>query len=419
MKKLTVSGGARLSGEIGVHGSKNAALPILFSCLLFSEPVELTNLPAITDVETALTLLSSLGVKVTKTGRGRVTLDPSAACSGGCDLSLSGSLRGSLYLLGASCGRFPGLIVPRPGGCNFGARPIDLHLEVLRAMGLSVSATEEGVFVKGRPKGACFDFPTVSVGATVNAILAATAAEGRTVLTGAAREPHVNDLIEFLCRAGARIASPSPGTVVVDGGARLHGVSHRVCPDMIEAGTYLLFTMATGGEITLRSFPPNQLAPLLPLLSGMGAKIGAGVDSLYLCRSGRLRPVSVSTAPYPGFPTDLQPQLTALSCLADGESVIADPVFPTRFGYVSELSEMGARIAVANGRAVISGGARLRGRTVAAPDLRAGAALTLAALFAEGESVIGRFDLIERGYADYVRDLVSLGARVKLADGDA
>ena len=419
MKELTLLGGARLSGEIGVHGSKNAALPILFSCLLFSEPVELANLPDITDVSAALSLLSSLGVKIVRKGRGRVLLDPSSACSDGCDLSLSGSLRGSIYLLGATCRRFPGLTVPRPGGCNFGARPIDLHLSVFRAMGLTVSESEEGVSVRGRPKGARFHFPTVSVGATVNAILSAVLAEGRTILTGAAREPHVLDLIAFLRAAGARISLPAPGAVVIDGVPRLYGVRHRVCPDMIEAGTYLLFTMATGGEITLRAIPPGELACLLPLLAGMGARIGAGVSSLCLSRTGDLRPVSVGTAPYPGFPTDLQPQLTALACLADGESVIADPIFPTRFGYVSELRKIGAKIVVADGRAVVSGGSRLTGRNVTAPDLRAGAALTLAALAAEGESRILRFDRIERGYAALTRNLAALGARVNLSDGGA
>ena len=417
MNELTLFGGARLSGEIGVHGAKNAALPILFSCLLFSEPVELSNLPDITDVSAALSLLSSLGVKVTRTGRGRVVLDPSSACSAGCDLSLSGALRGSLYLLGASSAHFPGLTVPRPGGCNFGARPIDLHLSVFRAMGLTVSESEEGVSLHGRPKGTIFHFPTVSVGATVNAILTAVLAEGRTVLTGAAREPHVQDLIAFLRVAGARISLPAPGTVVIDGVMRLHGVSHRICPDMIEAGTYLLFAMATGGEITLRAFPPGQLASLLPLFSEMGARIGEGVDSLCLSRTGKLRPVSVSTAPYPGFPTDLQPQLTALACLAEGESAISDPIFPTRFGYVSELNRMGAKIVVRDGCAVVAGGARLTGRNVTAPDLRAGAALTLAALAAEGESRIARFDRIARGYADYAENLTSLGASVTLSDG--
>ena len=419
MKELTLSGGARLFGEVRVHGSKNAALPILFSCLLFSEPVELGNLPDITDVSAALSLLSSLGVRVGRKGRGRVLLDPASACSSGCDLSLSGSLRGSIYLLGATCRRFPGLVVPRPGGCNFGARPIDLHLSVFRAMGLSVSETEEGVSLRGVPRGAVFHFPTVSVGATVNAILAAVLADGRTVLTGAAREPHVLDLIAFLRAAGARISLPAPGTVVIDGVPRLHGGAYRVCPDMIEAGTYLLFTMATGGEITLRAFPPEQLACLLPLLAGMGARIGAGVSSLCLSRTGKLRPVSIRTAPYPGFPTDLQPQTTALACLADGESVIADPIFPTRFGYVSELKKTGAKITVSDGRAVVSGGFPLTGCPLTAPDLRAGAALTLASLAADGESRILRFDRIERGYAAFAENLAALGARVNLSDGGA
>lgn len=419
MKELVVSGGERLSGEVRIHGSKNAALPILFSCLLFSEPIELSNLPAITDVTAALSLLSSFGVKVIRTGRERITLDPSSVRAAVCDPALSGALRGSIYLLGASCGRLFGLTVPRPGGCNFGARPIDLHLSVLRAMGLTVFETEEGVSVTGRPKGAVFHFPTVSVGATINAVLAATLAEGRTVLTGAAREPHVTDLISFLRSAGARIRTPAPGTVVIDGVQRLHGTAYSVCPDMIEAGTYLLFAMATGGEITLRAFPPGQLSPLLPLLSKIGARIGEGVDSLVLSRTERLRPFHITTAPFPGFPTDLQPQLTALACLSDGGSVIADPIFPTRFGFVPELIRMGARIAVREGFAVVSGGGRLTGRNVTAPDLRAGAALTLASLAAKGESRIGRFDRIERGYADYVRNLVSLGARVRLADGGA
>ena len=419
MQTLTVSGGRRLYGEVRVHGSKNAALPILFSSLLFSEPIEIANLPAITDVAAALALLSSLGVKVTKTDRDRVLLDPSSVRPASCDPDLTGSLRGSLYLLGAAAGRLGELSLPHPGGCNFGARPIDLHLDVLRAMGLAVSESGEGVFVKGRPKGARFDFPSVSVGATVNAILAAVLAEGQTVLTGAAREPHVLDLIAFLRLAGARISTPSPGAVVIDGVKRLHGITYRVCPDMIEAGTYLLFALATGGAVTLRAAAPEQLAPILPLFEEMGAKIGVGVASLSVSRPGRLRPVRVETAPYPGFPTDLQPQLTALACLSDGESVICDPIFPTRFGYVSELQKAGAKIDAANGRALVAGGAKLTGAIMTAPDLRAGAALTLAALAGEGESALARYDLIERGYADFCKTLGSLGARVRISDGGA
>ncbi len=419
MKTLTVIGGRELSGEVRIRGSKNAALPILFSSLLFSEPIEIDNLPAITDVGAALALLSSLGVRVAETGRGRVLLDPSSARPDVCDPALTGSLRGSLYLLGAAAGRIGKLSLPHPGGCNFGARPIDLHLDVLRAMGLAVTESEQGVSVKGRPKGALFRFPAVSVGATVNAILAAVLAEGRTVLTGAAREPHVLDLIAFLRSAGARIAVPSPGAVVIDGVPRLHGTTYRVCPDMIEAGTYLLFTMAAGGTVTLRSAAPEQLSPILPLFSGMGAKLGVGVDSISVARKGRLRPVRVETAPYPGFPTDLQPQLTALACLADGESEISDPIFPTRFGYVSELGKAGAKIKVANGCAVVSGGARLTGAQMTAPDLRAGAALTLAALAGEGESTVARYDLIERGYADLCGTLRSLGTSVRISDGGA
>ncbi len=419
MKTLTVSGGRELSGEVRIRGSKNAALPLLFASLLFSEPVELDNLPAITDVETALALLSSLGVKIIRKGSERVVLDPSSARPSVCDRGLTGALRGSLYLLGAASGRLGELALPHPGGCNFGARPIDLHLEVLRAMGLTVRATEEGVSVKGRPKGAVFEFPYVSVGATVNALLAATLAEGRTVLTGAAREPHVLDLIAFLRLAGARIATPSPGAVVIDGVPRLHGVTYRVCPDMIEAGTYLSFALATGGAVTLRAVEPAHLFPVLPVLSEMGAKIGTGVGTLTVFRPGRVAPVRIATAPYPGFPTDLQPQLTALACLADGESVIADPIFPTRFGYVSELRKTGAKIKVADGRATVFGGTRPAGAKMTAPDLRAGAALTLAALASEGESRIMRYELIERGYADFCRNLVSLGACVTLSDGDA
>ena len=366
MKTLTVKGGSKLSGDVVVHGSKNAALPILFASLLFSEPIELSNVPAITDVSAALALLSALGVKVVEKRRGTLFLDPSSARPAPVPPALSGSLRGSLYLLGAAAGRLGELFLPRPGGCNFGARPIDLHLAVLRAMGLSTTVTGEGVFVKGRPKGAVIDFATVSVGATVNAILAAVLADGRTILTGAAREPHVLDLVAFLRSAGARIGCPSPGTFVIDGVPRLSGTAHRVCPDMIEAGTYLFFALATGGSITLRSFPPGQLSPILPLFLEMGAKIGTGVDSLSLSAPSRPRARSVETAPYPGFPTDLQPQFTALACLAEGESAVCDPIFPTRFGYVPDLVRMGAKIGVSAGCAEITGVPRLRGADLTA-----------------------------------------------------
>ncbi len=412
MEKLIVRPSGPLYGRVGIGGSKNAALPILAAVLLCESPCIIGNLPAIRDVELALSLLAGMGAQVERIDRATYRIDPTRAAPPGAPDPLSGRMRASAYFLGAGLGRFGRGCVGRIGGCDFGGRPIDQHLKAFLALGGSMEVSEEAITVQAAAlRGAVIEFDTVSVGATVNAILAATRAEGETVLKHAASEPHIADLVAFLNRCGADIRGAGTSTLHIRGVKHMRGCSYAVIPDMIEAGTYLLAAAATQGAVTVCGADPHHLVPLISKLREMGAEIDCEERRISLFAAKRLRGTSVITGPYPGFPTDLQPQMAALFCVAEGRGLVEERVWRQRFRYAIELQKMGAAITVRENTAYVRGTC-LHGAEISVPDLRAGAALLIAACAAEGESTLSDTSYIERGYEDIIGKLRAIGADI-------
>ncbi len=413
MNTIQVRGGVPLSGELTVSGSKNAALPILAASLLIRGPIELFGIPKISDVDRMLALLEARGSQIRQSGES-IMLCAEGVPPVSETRKEESRLRGSLYLLSASLGAFGEGAVGLPGGCDLGARPFDLHLSVLRALGAETEVTDGEIRARAaRLRGREYCFPIPSVGATVSGILAAVSAEGKTVLCGAAREPHVLDLISFLRSAGAKIETPKPGVIAIEGGKPLHSTSYRITSDMIEAGTYLLVAAATRGEILLRNAPCDQLDACLAALLRLGCRVDIpSADEIFLSMRRRPRPLSLTAEPYPGFPTDLHPQMAAVLSLAKGESRILETVFDRRFRYATELSRLGASLQNEGAVLNIKGVECLFGGEATAPDLRGGAALLIAALAAEGGTVLHGMTHLNRGYAALVPRLRSLGALI-------
>ena len=413
---LKIRGGGRLWGEITVGGMKNAALPILFATLLVRGAVTLENLPPVTDVETALAILCAMGARVERLSPTSVRIDTGGADPDAIPDDLATRLRGSSYLLGAGLGRFGRVRMAAPGGCDFGERPLDQHFRILRAMG-AVEKSECDTIAFSAPNGlhgAAVPLSFPSVGATVNGILAAALADGVTLIENAAREPHVADLAAFLNACGASVTGAGTPTVRVRGASVLHGCRYRIVPDMIEAGTYLAAVTGTGGRIRLRSAEPLHLAAVTEKLTAMGATVSVFADSILLSREiTPLRGTDIETMPYPDFPTDMHPQFAPLLAMSRGGGCICERVWENRFGYVPELRRMGAGITRTGRCAVFSGGDRLVGARVAATDLRAGAAMILAGLCAEGTTEVTSIHRIARGYPDYLSKFRALGAEIE------
>ncbi len=414
MNTLLVRPAGPLCGSVPIGGSKNAALPILAAALLCRGPVLLHRLPDIRDVKGALCILVHMGASVTPIDRHTYLINAQSSSPRAVGGNLASQMRGSVYFLGASLARFGEGEIGTVGGCDFGTRPIDQHLKAFRALGAVVEEEKDAVRVRAEKlRGARISFDTVSVGATVNAILAATAAEGETLLTNTAREPHIDDLIRFLAAAGAAIFREENGDIRIRGGRELSPCTHTVLSDMIEAGTYLIAGAATGGAVRVRGVDPDSLSALGVILSEMGAELDFGEEDVTVFARDPLFSHDLLTGPYPGFPTDLQPQMGALFSCVRGRSRITENIWDRRFRYAEELSKMGADIQIYKSIAEIKGG-RLHGADVLATDLRAGAALLIAALTAEGESHIGNAELITRGYEDYVEKYKALGADISL-----
>lgn len=412
MEKLLVRPHGALRGRVTIGGSKNAALPILAATLLCDGPCLLRHLPAIRDVEVALSILADMGVEIKREERGTYCLVARHAACPAVPHPLTGCMRASTYLLGACLGRLGEGRVGCIGGCDFGGRPIDQHIKAFRAMGATVTVKKDEIYVQAkRLHGADIVFDTVSVGATVNAMLAAVRAAGKTVLHNAAQEPHIADLSAFLNRCGADVRGAGTPTICIYGVERLQGCCHTVIPDMIEAGTYLLAAAATQGAVCVAGVIPAHLAPLTAKLREMGAEIDCGVHEVSLFATAPLQGSRLATAPFPGFPTDLQPPMAALFATCRGQSEICETVWHNRFRYLSELEKMGAKATCSGERAVILGG-RLHGASVTVPDLRAGAALLIAACAAEGESMLYAPDYIARGYEDLAEKFGALGAEL-------
>ncbi len=413
MDSLIVTGGQRLEGRVRAAGAKNAALPILASTLLGGGACTITNLPQVRDVATMMTLLSLLGVSV-KQEEGKAVLDATHVQSLEAPYDLVKTMRASILVLGPLLARFGEAVVSLPGGCAIGPRPVDFHLDGLRQLGATVSMDYGYIRAHAaKLKGQRIDFEIPTVTGTENLLMAACLAKGTTVINNAAMEPEIVDLADFLIKRGARISGAGSGRLVVEGVPALHGADHEVIPDRIEAGTYLVAGAMTGGRVEVDQCMPEHLEVVISKLKQCGANLSEGTQSITIKAGSRLQAQDVQTFPYPGFPTDLQAQIMALMCLAEGASVITESVFAGRFLHVPELRRMGAAIAVDGHRAVVKGLGRLTGAPVMASDLRASAALLLAGLAAEGETRISRIYHLERGYERIEDKLQGLGASVR------
>lgn len=420
MDKLIITGNGPLNGEVWASGAKNSALPILAAALLADEPVTIGNLPHLQDITTTLELLGRMGVETVMGEKMSIQLDGSQVRDCHAPYDLVKKMRASILVLGPLLAHFGTADVSLPGGCAIGTRPVDLHIRGLEAMGAEINV-ENGYIrarVNGRLKGAAIFFDTVTVTGTENLLMAATLAEGTTVLENAAREPEVVDLAECLNAMGAKIRGQGSDTIIIDGVERLHGCYHDVMPDRIETGTFLVAAAATGGHVRVRNTRADILEAVLAKLEETGAEINTGEGWIELNMHGR-RPkaVNVRTAPYPAFPTDMQAQFVALNSVAEGTGRVVETIFENRFMHVQELSRMGADIALEGNTAVITGVERLSGAPVMATDLRASASLVVAGMLAEGETLIDRIYHIDRGYECIEEKLQLLGAKIRRVPG--
>ncbi len=416
LDKLVIQGGRRLNGELRISGAKNAALPILAATLLASDPITIRNLPHLHDITTMIELLGCMGVELTIDEKLSIEVDATGITEFSAPYELVKTMRASILVLGPMVARFGRAHVSFPGGCAIGSRPVDLHLRGLEAMGAKINV--EGGYINaevdGRLQGARILMETVTVGGTENIMMAAALADGRTVIENAAREPEVVDLALCLIAMGAKISGHGSDTIVIDGVEQLHGCSYDVMPDRIEAGTYLVAAAATGGKIRVRDVCPDHLEVVLHKLADAGADISQGEDWIELDMAGR-RPkaVSIKTAPYPGFPTDMQAQFTAMNAIAEGTSTVTETVFENRLIQTHEMNRMGASITIEGNTAIINGQESLQGAPVMATDLRASASLVIAGLVATGETRIDRIYHIDRGYECIEEKLQSLGADIR------
>jgi UDP-N-acetylglucosamine 1-carboxyvinyltransferase len=416
LDKLVIQGGRQLNGELRISGAKNAALPILAATLLCSELTTVRNLPHLHDITTMIELLGCMGVQLTIDEKLSIEVDANEITDFSAPYELVKTMRASILVLGPMVARFGRAHVAFPGGCAIGSRPVDLHLRGLEAMGATV--TVEGGYinaeVNGRLQGARILMETVTVGGTENIMMAATLAEGQTVIENAAREPEVVDLALFLIAMGAKITGHGSDTIVIDGVEALHGCTYDVMPDRIEAGTYLTAAAATGGRIRLRDVCPEHLEVVLSKLEDAGATIETGADWIVLDMHGRRpRAISIKTAPYPGFPTDMQAQFTAMNAIAEGTGTVTETVFENRLIQTHEMNRMGASITIEGNTAIIVGQESLQGAPVMATDLRASASLVIAGLVAQGETRIDRIYHIDRGYECIEEKLQLLGADIR------
>ena len=418
MNKYQIRGGNRLHGTIEISGAKNAAVAILPAALLVDGACRIENIPQISDVTLILQILRELGAEVRLVNATTVEVDCSHIRNRQVPYELGRKIRASYYLLGALLGRFGWAEVPLPGGCDLGGRPIDQHIKGFVAMGAEVEVRGGLVYSQvpqgGRLRGGNVYLDVVSVGATMNIMLAAALAEGTTVIENAAKEPHIVDLANFLNSMGANIMGAGTDVIKIRGVGRLRGGSYSIIPDQIEAGTYMAAVAAAGGEVVIQNVIPKHLECISAKLLEMGVEIEEYDDSMLIRRDGPLSRTNIKTMPYPGFPTDMQSQIGAVLCLAQGTSVITEGVWDNRYRYVDELRRMGARIQVDGKVAVIEGVEQLTGAPVNACDLRAGAAMVIAGLAAEGVTEVDSIHHIERGYENLVEKLIGVGADIRM-----
>lgn len=413
LEKLEITGGRPLFGEIAVCGAKNAAVAIIPAALLVNGVCRIENIPNIKDVRLIIDMLVQLGAKVTYINDTTIQVDSTKLKTHIAPSELASKMRASYYLLGALLGRMNKAEVSLPGGCNFGVRPIDLHEKGFKALGAKVDIEEGIVFAEAEKLvGTNIYLDTVSVGATINIMLAAALAKGKTVIENAAKEPHIVDVANFLNAMGANVRGAGTDVIRITGVSEMRGGSYSIIPDQIEAGTFMLLAAAAGGEVLVRNIIPKHMDTIVSKLEEMGVKVTEYDDSIRIERTGELKGAHVRTMPYPGFPTDMQPQMVALLSTVSGKSVMVEDVWENRYQYVDQLRLMGAQIEVSGKRASIDG-AKLHGASVTATDLRAGAALIIAAAATDGVTEILSPHYIDRGYSDIERRLRSIGVKIE------
>ena len=417
MDKIVIQGEQPLRGDITVSGMKNAAVAIIFGTILTEGCCVIENLPDINDVRISLEILRMVGATIRQLDKTTYEIDTTLIKPGSAPYDLVRKMRASYYILGAELGRFGKAHAAYPGGCDFGVRPIDQHIKGFETLGAAVSV--EGGYIdvkaqKGGLHGNSIFMDVVTVGATINIMLAAVKARGLTVIENAAREPHVVDLANFLNASGANIIGAGTDVIKIKGVEKLHGVNYAIIPDMIEAGTYMIAAAATGGNLTIKNVIPKHLESITAKMEEMGVLVEEFDESVKVCRGKHLVRANVKTLPYPGFPTDMNPQMCTLMCLAQGTSTMTEGVWDNRFRYVDELQLMGANIKVDGRMAVVEGGVQLIGAPVKAVDLRAGAAMIIAGLCARGKTEIEDIYHIQRGYENIVEKLKAVGADIRL-----
>ena len=418
MDQYIIKGGKPLVGEVIIGGAKNAALGILAGAVMADEPVLIENLPDVDDVNVLLDAIAGIGAVVDRVDRHTVRINGGTIKSVYVDYEYIKKIRGSYYLLGALLGKYKEAQVALPGGCNIGSRPIDQHKKGFEALGAKVKIEQGGIICANADvlSGGHIYLDVVSVGATINIMLAACMAEGRTIIENSAKEPHVVDVANFLNSMGANIKGAGTDVIRVKGVPKLHGSTYSIIPDQIEAGTFMLAAAATRGDVLVKNVIPNHLDAISAKLIEIGCEIEEFDDAIRVVAKKRLSHTNVKTLPYPGFPTDMQPQISTLLALSEGTSVVTESIFENRFKYVAELARMGADIKVEGNMAIINGVDNLMGAAISAPDLRAGAALVLAGLVADGYTILDQIAYIERGYEHFEEKLTALGASMKKID---
>ena len=417
MKKLIIQGGKKLYGSINISGSKNASLPILAASLLFDEVVTLKNIPDVKDISTMCVLLESIGKKIEfSKSRNEVKIFPNKIKKLLASYSLVKTMRAGVLVLGPLLSKYGHAKVSLPGGCAIGSRPVDLHTEFLKKMGAKIKI-ENGYIIANATKklsSAIVKFPTISVGATENLIMASVLARGKTIIKNIAVEPEIIDLINFLNLSGAKISFSSKRSLIINGVEKLNNITYSIIPDRIEAGTYAIASLITNGKITLKNIDIDVMKNIFAALKKAGAKLEYNKKNSVTISRNKIKSLSIKTSPYPGFPTDMQAQLMSLLCLAKSRSIINESIFENRFLHVSELKRMGANIKIKNKNAFIFGVANLKGAEVMATDLRASVSLVLAGLAAKGKTVVNRIYHLERGYENLIGKLKACGAQVSI-----
>ena len=419
MEQYAIKGGNPLVGEVEIGGAKNAALPIIAAALMSEETVHIDNLPDVRDTNVLLEAMQSIGIMIKREDRHRVTIYPSRINNLVVDGEGVRRIRASYYFIGALLARYKKAEVALPGGCDIGCRAIDQHIKGFRALGADVNIEYGLIKAEAeRLKGSHIYMDVVSVGATINIMMVAALAEGQTIIENAAKEPHVVDLANFLNSMGANIKGAGTDVIRIKGVSHLHGTDYAIIPDQIEAGTFMFAAAVTKGDVTVKNVIPKHLESITAKLLEIGCEIEESDDAVRVVAAKPLRHTQVKTLPYPGFPTDMQPQITVALALSRGTSIVTESIFENRFKYVDELTRMGANIKVEGNTAIVDGVSKYTGAKISAPDLRAGAALVLAALAADGYSVVEDIHYIQRGYEDFHLKLQSLGAQIDKVDSE-